>query len=54
VCQAGTPLSIDDIAVYRVKAGDTFNLKTWTGTGGTAYTLSVDKGVVHSSRGDLY
>jgi cyanophycinase len=54
VCQANTPLSIGDIAVYRVKAGDTFNLKTWTGTGGTAYTLAVDKGVVRSSRGDLY
>ena len=54
VCQPNTPLSIDDIAVYRVKAGDTFNLKTWTGTGGIAYTLSVDKGVVRSSRGELY
>jgi cyanophycinase len=54
VCQAGAPLSIDDIAVYRVRAGDTFNLKTWTGTGGIAYTLSVDKGVVRSSRGELY
>ncbi len=54
MCQPDTPLSIDDIAVYRVKAGDTFNLRTWTGTGGIAYTLSVDKGVVRSSRGELY
>ncbi len=54
VCTAGTPLSIDDIAVYRVKPGDTFNLKTWTGMGGIAYSLTVDKGVVRSSRGDLY
>lgn len=54
VCQPGTPLSMAGIEVYKVPAGGTFNIATWSGTGGVAYTLSVDKGVVSSSKGELY
>lgn len=49
-----TPVSIAGISTYRVKAGATFNLATWTGTGGTAYVLSVDRGQVKSSNGSVY
>lgn len=54
VCQPNAPLSMSNIAVYRVKPGGRFNIKTWTGEGGLAYTLTVDKGVVTSSRTELY
>jgi cyanophycinase len=54
VCAPKTPLSIEGITVYRVPAGGTFDLKTWTGAGGTAYTLAVDKGLIRSSRAEIY
>jgi cyanophycinase len=54
VCRPATPLTMSGVAAYRVTAGGTFNLKTWTGTGGTPYVLSVDAGVVTSSIGKIY
>jgi len=54
VCRPGTPLTIAGINAYRVPPGGTFNLRTWTGTGGEAYVLSVDVGVVTSSSGKIY
>jgi cyanophycinase len=54
VCQPGEPLTLSGIQVYRVPAGGTFNIKSWKGEGGVAYTLDVVKGVVTSSRGEIY
>ena len=54
VLSALTPVSIAGINTYRVTAGATFNLTTWTGTGGAAYVLSVDAGQVKSSTGSIY
>jgi cyanophycinase len=54
VCRPGEPLTMSEIQVYRVKPGGHFNVRTWKGDGGLAYTLNVDKGVVTSSRGDIY
>lgn len=56
VCQPKTDLTYHDISVYRVSGSATFNFATWTGTGGTAYTLSVDNGVVTSTQagGGIY
>ncbi len=54
VCKPGQPLTMNGIKVYRVQPGGRFNIKTWKGDGGLAYTLAVDKGVVTSSRGDVY
>jgi cyanophycinase-like exopeptidase len=54
VCQPGTPLTYRNVAVYRIAPGGTFDLDTWTGTGGIAYTLSAEAGVLLSSRGDIY
>lgn len=49
-CRPNTPLTYREIAVYRVRAGGGgFNLASWTGTGGTPYTLSVKQGVLTSS-----
>lgn len=53
-CRPGVPLTMAGIEVYKVPTGGSFNLATWSGTGGLAYTLSVDKGVVSSSKGERY
>ena len=53
-CKPGTPLTMGGFKTYRVPPGGTFNLKTWSGAGGTAYILSVDAGVVSSSSGKIY
>lgn len=56
ICQPNTPLTFNNISVYRIRAGDTFNIQTWTGTGGTAYSLSAVNGVVQSTQpgGEIY
>ena len=50
LCQAKTPLTYDNIAVYRINSSGTFNLSTWKGTGGVAYTVSADAGVLSSTQ----
>jgi len=52
VCHQGTPLTFENIAVYRVPAGGHFDLPAWSGTGGSAYSLSVEGGVIHSTQTD--
>ena len=54
VCLPNTPLTYRNIAVYRVGPGGTFNVATWAGKQGTAYTLSAEDGVLTSSRGQIY
>jgi cyanophycinase len=54
ICQAGTPLTFRNVSIYRIGPGGTFDLDTWHGTGGIAYTLSAEAGVLVSSRGDIY
>ena len=51
-----TPLTYLNIGVYKVPQGGTFNLSTWTGTGGVAYTLNVNNGSVTSTQagGNIY
>ena len=52
----GVPLTYLNIGVYKVPQGGTFNFSTWTGTGGVAYTLNVNNGVVTSTQagGEIY
>src|SRR6266478_9528804 len=40
VCQANTPLTYQNIAVYRIDTTGSFNLSTWKGTGGVSYSVS--------------
>lgn len=54
VCAPRTPLTFRDVAVYRVGPGATFNINDWSGRAGLAYTLSAERGVLSSSRGDIY
>ena len=51
-----TPLTYLNIGVYKVPQGGAFNLSTWTGTGGVAYTLNVNNGSVTSTQagGNIY
>ncbi len=56
LCQAKTPLTYQNIAVYRIDSTGTFNLATWTGTGGVTYTVSANAGVLSSTQsgGSIY
>jgi cyanophycinase-like exopeptidase len=51
-----TPMTYLNIGVYKVPQGGTFNLSTWAGTGGVAYTLNVNNGSVTSTQagGNIY
>ena len=50
VCAQKTPLTYTNIAVYKITTSGSFNLATWTGTGGVAYTVSADVGVLSSTQ----
>ncbi|UCE45836.1 MAG: cyanophycinase [Methanobacteriota archaeon] len=52
VCDRDTPLTYTGVSVYRISTGATFNLATWTGNGGTSYTLSAIDGVLYSDQPD--
>lgn len=54
VCRAKAPLTYRNVSVYRVGPGGAFDLQHWTGSGGIAYTLTAEAGVLASSRGDVY
>jgi cyanophycinase-like exopeptidase len=54
VCQAKQPLTMSNIRVHHAPGGQTFDLRSWAGSKGQDYTLAVDHGVVHSSKGNLY
>ncbi len=52
VCKSGQPLSFRNISVYRIPAGERFDLASWTSNGGTSYSLSVEKGKIESTQAD--
>src|SRR5262245_3416794 len=56
LCQSKTPLTYQNIAVYRISAGGTFNLGSWSGTGGVSYSVSANAGVLGSTQsgGGIY
>jgi cyanophycinase-like exopeptidase len=56
VCVAKTELTYRNLSVYRVSGSATFNFSTWTGSGGTAYTLTAENGVLTSTQagGGIY
>ena len=53
-CEAGEPLTFQDVEVYRLGPGGRFDLTAWLGTGGISYRLSAEAGVLRSSRSDVY
>jgi cyanophycinase len=52
VCKNSQPLTFLEISVYRVPTGGHFNVTSWTGDGGTAYSLSVEEGRIESMQAD--
>jgi cyanophycinase len=56
VCAKNKPLTYRDVSVYKLTAGGSFDLRTWTGSGGDAYTVSAVGGVMSSTQpdGSLY
>lgn len=51
VCKSRTPLTYRNVSVYRIAGSATFNLSTWSGNGGAAYTLSAEAGTLTSTQG---
>lgn len=54
ICEPGIPLTFRNVGVYRIGPGNSFDLTRWRGTGGIAYTLTVEAGALSSSRGEIY
>lgn len=56
VCQAKKPLTYENVAVYRVRTGGTFDLARWAGSGGVSYSVSATAGVLSSTQagGSIY
>jgi len=50
VCQKNQPLTFKGVSVYRAPAGARFDLNSWTGEKGVAYTLSVEQGRIVSTQ----
>jgi cyanophycinase len=50
LCNVGTSLTFRNISTYHAPKGAHFDLDTWNGDSGESYTLSVENGVVHSTR----
>ena len=56
VCIKDAPLTFAGITVYRVSSGGHFDLPSWKGETGTAYSLSVIQGKIESTQagGEIY
>src|SRR5215470_19439462 len=52
VCKPGTPLTFREITAHALHAGEQFNVRHWTTTGGTSYKLSVERGAIESTQAD--
>jgi cyanophycinase len=50
VCSRNRPLTMSNISVYHAGSGAHFDLRAWHGEGGNAYSLSVERGVIHSTQ----
>jgi cyanophycinase len=50
VCQRGQPLTLRNVDAYHAPAGAEFDLRTWKGTGGERYSISVEAGQIRTGR----
>jgi cyanophycinase-like exopeptidase len=50
ICKPNVPLTIHEISAYRAPTDAHFDLKSWKGDGGEAYSISVENGVVRTTR----
>ena len=54
VCLEKTPLTYRNLPVYKVSGSASFNIATWHGSGGLAYTVTAEAGALSSSNGSIY
>lgn len=56
VCRVNTPVTYTNVPVYRISAGGSFDVDSWRGAGGTAYSLSATAGKLTSTQpgGGIY
>ena len=56
VCEPNTPLTYQNLSVFRAQPGSRFDIRRWTGNGGTSYTLNVVAGAISSTQpgGSIY
>ena len=56
ICAKAVPMTFRNVSVYRVRTGGHYDLTSWTGEGGTAYSLSVERGKIASTQagGEIY
>lgn len=50
ICEKNVPLTFRNVSVYRAKAGGHFDLSSWMGSGGVAYSLTVERGKIESAQ----
>ena len=50
VCKPGQPLTLRNIAAYRTPTGARFDVRSWSGDGGEAYSITVEQGQIYTSR----
>src|ERR1035438_8025078 len=50
LCKSGQPLTFHEVAVYKAPTGAHFDIPSWRGEGGTAYSLTVEKGKIESTQ----
>lgn len=50
LCEKDVPLTFHGISVYRVRTGGHFDLNLWSGEGGTAYSLAMERGKIRSTQ----
>ena len=56
VCEPKTPLTYQNIGVYRIDSTGAFDLGRWAGRGGVSYAVSANAGVLSSTQtgGSIY
>src|SRR5579862_8086264 len=52
LCKPGQPFTLRNISAHHAPAGATFDVKTWSGSGGASYMISVEAGNVHTNRSE--
>ncbi len=50
VCKPAQPLTLRNVAAYHAPTGATFDIPSWKGDGGEAYSISVEAGQIHTTR----
>jgi cyanophycinase len=50
VCKPGQPFTLKNVAAYHAPSGAAFDVRSWSGDGGEAYSISVEAGEIHTSR----